>query len=418
VTVRTWALIALAVLVVAIAVTAAVLVPWHEAPAPRSDQLAALRSLPADQVARGRSFTAALRPGTYGSILVGLAVAVVLGLTPLGAHIVTAVARPFGGGWVARALVGGLVILFIATLVTLPFSARQHVVQRRFGLSTQGWSGWFVDVLKSYAVSAVIGAIALLGFYTIVHFVPRWWWAWAAAGAAAIVVLLSFVFPVLVEPVFNKFTPMPESPLRTSLMQLADRDGVPVTDVLVADASRRTRAVNAYVSGFGATRRIVVYDTLLQQAPDDQVVSVVAHELGHAKDGDVVTGTLIGALGAAAAVIVVYLLGEWGWLLRRAGVESISDPRAIGLILAIATIAGLLSQPMMNYVSRHIEARADHHALVLTNDPASFGAMQRSLSALNLANPDPNPFEYTMFASHPSTVERIAAATAYARGER
>jgi STE24 endopeptidase len=418
VTVRTWALIALAVLGIAIAVTAALLVPWHQAPAPRADQLAALRSLPAEQVARGRSFSSALRPGTYGSLLVGLAVALVLGLTPLGAHIVTAVARPFGGNWVARALVGGLVIMFIASLVTLPFSARQQAVARRFGLSTQGWSGWAVDVLKSYGVSAVIGGIALLGFYAIVHFVPRWWWAWAAAGAAAIVVLLSFIFPVLVEPVFNKFTPMPASPLRSSLIALADRDGVPVKDVLVADASRRTRAVNAYVSGFGATRRIVIYDTLLEQAPDDQVVSVVAHELGHAKDNDVLTGTAIGALGAAAAVIVVYLLGSWGWLLRRAGVDNIGDPRAIGLILAVATIAGLLSSPVMNYVSRHIEARADHHALVLTGDAESFAAMQASLSALNLSNPDPNPFEYAMFASHPSTVERIAAATAYARGAR
>ena len=108
--------------------------------------------------------------------------------------------------------------------------------------------------------------------------------------------LFSFIFPVLVEPVFNRFTPMPAGDLRDSLLALAKKDGVPVRDVLVADASRRTTALNAYVSGLGPTRRIVVYDTLLNQAPPEQVRAVVAHELGHARNGDVVTGTVIGTV--------------------------------------------------------------------------------------------------------------------------
>jgi STE24 endopeptidase len=249
----------------------------------------------------------------------------------------------------------------------------------------------------------------------VTRLAPRWWWAWAAAGTATLVVLLSFVLPVLIEPVFNKFTPMPDGPLRSQLIAMADRDGVPVTDVLVADASRRTRAVNAYVSGFGATRRIVVYDTLLEQATPDEVESVVAHELGHAKDGDVVTGTAIGAVGAAAAVVAAYLIGLWTGLLRRAGVTDIADPRAIGLLLALAAVAGLVASPAMNLVSRHIEARADTHALRLTGDPAAFERMQARLAALNLSNVDPNPVEYALFASHPSTVQRMAAAIAYAR---
>jgi STE24 endopeptidase len=275
-----------------------------------------------------------------------------------------------------------------------------------------------VDLLKGAAVSAVLGAVALLGFYAITRYAPRWWWAYGAAGAALLVVLLSFIFPVLVEPVFNKFTPMPDSPLRTELMAMAARDRVPVSDVLVADASRRTRAVNAYVSGFGATRRIVVYDTLLEQATPAEVESVVAHELGHARDDDVLTGTALGAIGAAAAVIAVYLLGSWTGLLRRAGVDSIGEPRAIALLLALAAVAGLLAGPAQALVSRHIEARADAHSLGLTGDPAAFEATQARLSMVNLADPDPNRLEYWLFASHPSTVERMAAARAYARGAR
>jgi STE24 endopeptidase len=211
---------------------------------------------------------------------------------------------------------------------------------------------------------------------------------------------------------------MPAGALRSELIALADRDGVPVRDVLVADASRRTRTVNAYVSGFGPTRRIVVYDTMLAEATPAEVISVVAHELGHAKDNDVLNGTLIGALGTAAGVIVLFLLGSWTGLLRLAGVTSIGEPRAIGLLLAVATVAGLAGGPAQAFVSRRIEARADAHALALTGDPGTFEDMQRRLGAVNLSDPDPPTWEYVMTASHPSTVERMAAARAYARGER
>ncbi len=147
---------------------------------------------------------------------------------------------------------GGLVILMMMWLVALPFSAWRHTVLRHHGLSTQDWGGWAADLFKGYAVGAVIGAVVLGGFYTLTQFAPGWWWAFGAVGAAALVVLLSFVFPVLVEPVFNKFTPMPAGPLRDELLMMAVRDGMPVREVLVADASRRTTGLNAYVSGLDA----------------------------------------------------------------------------------------------------------------------------------------------------------------------
>jgi STE24 endopeptidase len=415
---RAWAVVALVGLLAALIVATVLLVPWQRPPAPRADQLAALRDLPVDDVARGKAFAAAMRPGRYGAMLAALAVALLLGLTPLGARLVELAGRPFGGSWIAQALLGGLAVLLVADLVTLPFAAWRHTVLVRYGLSTQGWGGWAVDLLKAYAVGAVIGGVALLGFFAVTRYAPRWWWALGAVGAAGLVVLLSFVLPVLVEPVFNKFTPMEPGPLRTELIAMARRDGVPARDVLVADASRRTRAVNAYVSGLGPTRRIVVYDTLLREAPPAEVTAVVAHELGHAKDRDVFTGTLTGALGAAAGVVALYLLGSWSGLLRAAGVSSIAEPQAIALLLAVAAVAGLASAPAQALVSRRTEARADAHALALTTDPEAFEAMQRRLSTVNLADPDPPRWEYLCFASHPTTVQRIAAARAYGRGER
>ncbi|GGM66555.1 M48 family metallopeptidase [Dactylosporangium sucinum] len=415
---RQWAAASLVVLVVAAAAVALLRVPLTAPPAPRADQLDALATLPADAVAKGREFRGALRPPMYLSMALGLVVALLLGLTPAGAWIVEQAGRPFNGHWLGRALLGGLAVVFVGEVVALPIAAWRQSILRRYGLSTQDWGAWTVDVLKGYAVGAVIGAIVLVGFFTITHFAPRWWWAWGAAGAAALTVLLTFVFPVLVEPIFNKFTPMPEGEQRTRLMAMAERDGVPVRDVLIADASRRTRAVNAYVSGFGPTRRIVVYDTLLKEAPPAEVESVVAHELGHAKDNDVFTGTLLGALGAAAAVCALYLLGSWPGLLRLARVDSIAEPRAVALLLAIAAVAGLFAGPLQSFVSRRVEARADQHALELTGDPAGFEAMQSRLSLVNLGDPDPNPVEQFLFGSHPTAVERMAAARAYARGER
>jgi STE24 endopeptidase len=416
---RTWAVVALIGLSVALLGLVAYTVPWaHPATPTRAAQLAAVADLPADKVALGKRFAAALRPGSYAGLLLGLVVTLVLGLTPLGARLIAYAGRPFGGHWLAEALLGGLAIVLLGQLVVLPFAAWRHVILRRYGLSTQDWSGWGVDVLKSLLVSAVFALLVLAGFYTLTRLVPRWWWAYAAACAALLVALLSFVFPVLVEPIFNKFTPMPDSPLRTELMALAQRDGVPVKDVLVADASRRTTAVNAYVSGYGPTRRIVVYDTLLEAGSDSDVVEVVAHELGHAKQSDVVVGTVIGALGASAAVCGLYLLGSWSGLLRRAGLDGdpsdLANPRALALLIAVVTVIGLVSTPVQSLISRRIEARADEHALELTQDPVAFEKMQRRLALRNLSDVDPPAWEQWIFGDHPTTAERIAAARAYA----
>jgi STE24 endopeptidase len=415
VTSRAWAIVVLIVAMAAFAALTAWTIPWRERPPSRADQLAALGEIPVDQVAQGRAFSAARRPATYASMVVGLAVLLALGLTTGGSHVVAAVGSVFGGGWYAEAVAGGLALVLIASVVTLPFAARRHRVARDFGLSTQGWRGWAVDVLKGYALSLVLGGLALAGFFAVVWATPRTWWVWAAIGAAALVVLLSFVLPVLIEPVFNKFTPMADSSLRADLFALAAADGVPIRDVLVADASRRTNAVNAYVSGFGATRRVVIYDTLLDRATEAEVRSVVAHELGHAKDKDVLTGTATGALGVAIAVVAVYVIGGWTALVHDAGATDIASPRALALLMAIGAVAGTLSSPLQNLVSRRVERRADTHALRLTGDAVSFGAMQARLAEVNLANVDPRRFDYVMFASHPTTVQRIAAARVFGR---
>jgi STE24 endopeptidase len=410
------AVFALLALLLGTAGAAAWRVPRSGPRVSRADRQRALLGLPSEQVARGRAYRSARRPPTYLSMLVGAAVVLALGLTPAGARLVELVAGPFGGHWLAAAVLGGLVVVFAGQLATLPLAAWRHRITVRHGLSDQPWRGWASDVLRAYAVTAVLASAVLAGFFAVARWFPRWWWLVAAAGAAAVVTLLSFVLPVLVEPVFNRFQPMPPGELRDELTAMAARDGLPVRDVLVADASRRTHAVNAYVSGLGPTRRIVVYDTLLAQAPPEQVVSVVAHELAHAKYRDVATGTLFAALGAATAIVALSLLDRWQPLLRAADVTTVTEPRAVALILAVVTAVGTLAGPGQAFISRRIEARADAHAVTLTGDAEGFAAMQARLSAVNLSDPDPPRAEHLLFGSHPSTVERIAAARAYAPG--
>jgi STE24 endopeptidase len=377
----------------------------------------ALASLPADAIARGKAFQAALRPASLGSLALSVGITVGLGLTHAGAALVTAVSRPVGSGWVVQALLGGFALLAVTELVTVPLAVWREQVLRAFGLSQQTWRSWLIDVIKGYVVGGILAAVVLVSFFGLGRLAPRTWWIFAAAGAAGLVVVFSFVFPVVIEPLFHRFRPMEAGEQRDGLLALAERDRVRVRDVLVADASRRTTALNAYVSGLGPTRRIVVYDTLLA-VPEQEVRCVVAHELGHVRDGDLLTATVTGALGTAAAACAVYLIGGYQPLLRLAGTPALTDPRSIALLAALAAVGGLLAAPLQAAISRRVEARADAHALALTNDPVTVEAMERRLALTNLADADPPRWEHVWFASHPSVVQRMAAARAYARGER
>jgi STE24 endopeptidase len=270
-------------------------------------------------------------------------------------------------------------------------------------------------VAKSYGVGLALALAVLFLVIGLARWSPQWWWTLGAALGALLVVSVSFAYPIVVEPVFNKFEPLPAGELRSSLLSLAREDGVPVEDVLVADASRRTSSLNAYVSGFGSTRRIVVYDTLLDSASDREIELIVAHELGHAKRQDVVWGTLLGAVGVALLVCLLALVARSDAVLARAGVPSLGDARAVALVLAVLAVLGSASGPAQALISRRIETRADVHSLDLTRDPASMVAMQRRLSTRNLSDLDPSPLVFGLFSTHPTGPQRIALARTWAR---
>ncbi len=369
------------------------------------------RDFTAAQIAREEAFHRALRPSAYLSLAVSLVVAGVLGLTRLGSRLVARIPGP----WPVRSAGAVVALLAIGQVATLPLDVRSEQALRRYGLSTQDWSGWTDDRLRSLAVAAIGTSLAVLVVLGLARRFPRTWWVTAAAASSLLVIVGSFVYPVVVEPAFNHFAPLPASPLRTDLLALATRDGTPVEDVLVADASRRTTALNAYVSGFGSTRRIVLYDTLLREATPREVELVVAHELGHASEQDVLHGTVIGALTAAAGIVGLSILLSWSAALRRVGASGPGDPRVLPFVLFLAAATPLLVSPVTNLLSRHVEARADLHSLVLTGDVGTFVRSEQRLSVTNLSDLRPGPLVYGLFYTHPSGPQRIAFAREWER---
>ena len=414
------ALVAALVLGIALAVVIAVRTPWTVLPQPSGGHapLDPTAGLSAAQLHRAQSFAALVRPASLVSLVLGLVVSGLFALTSAGGRLVRAVARPLGGGWAWQVLLGVVALMGIGSVVTLPLGAYGEVIEHRYGLSTESWLLWSRDVAVGFAINAGLTAVGLLALVWLARRAPRTWWAWAALGAAALVVAGSFLWPLVIEPAFNRFHPMAAGPLRSDLLALAEKSGTPVQDVLVSDASRRTTALNAYVSGFGSTRRIVVYDTVLEQLSDAEIESIVAHELGHVANDDVLTGTLTGSLGAAAGVAALGWLVSIGPLRRRTGAERPGDPRVVPLVLFLMAVGTLVSTPVQNLVSRQIEARADIHALDLTRDPGTFIAMQRELAVTNLSEPDPPAVLQWFFGSHPTTAERVGFARDWERLER
>lgn len=401
------------VLLLALVALTLALVPLHVLPG-SSPVVDVARDFAPAQIARERAFHHALRPSAYTSLVLSVVVALVLGLTRLGSRLVVALARPLGGGWVWQVLLGVLALVLIGRVVTLPLDVRSEQVLRTYGLSTQTWASWAQAEVTTLLVTVVGTALALLLVLGLARTTPRTWWAWGAGALAALVLAGSFGYPVLVEPLFSSFSPLPAGALRTDLLALARQDGVPVRNVLVADASQRTTAENAYVSGFGSTRRIVLYDTLLRDSTPQEVRLVVAHELGHAKRDDVLRGSLLGAVGAAAAVCLLGLLLQWAGLLARVGADGPGDPRVVPLVLAVVAAGTLLLTPAIDLVSRHIEARADLHALQLSGDVPTFIQSQQQLAVSNLSDLQPGLVAQAL-ADHPSSPQRIAMARAYAR---
>ena len=319
--------------------------------------------------------------------------------------------RPILGGAAAGA---GISLLLVA--VGLPLAAWRHDRSFDVGLSTQTWGPWLSDVAKSAGIEAVFAAAGGAAALALVRRFPRRWWIPGSGLVLAFGVFTLWLFPVVIDPVFNDFERLPDGKLRSDTLELADRAGVKVGEVYRIDASRRTTAVNAYVGGLGPTKRVVLYDNLIDDLPPEQVRQVVAHELGHQKHRDLYRGLAWLALVAPAGVFLTQRLAE-----RFGRREGLGDPAAKpgpSALPALAVAVTLVSLGLgfaSNVLSRQVEARADVFSLELTENPAAHIALERELAERNIADPDPPALLHTLFGTHPTTIERIGIGEAWAR---
>jgi STE24 endopeptidase len=320
--------------------------------------------------------------------------------------------------WWGRALAFAGSIVAISFFVRLPLSFwRGFLHEKKWGFSTQSLRGWVGDRAKGLAVGLLLTSCAMLGLILVARTFPGRWPLAAAPAGGGLILLLSFVAPVILEPLFHRFAPLSERRLAEGIRQLAERAGVPVRDVLVSDASRRTRKENAYVSGLGRTRRVVVYDTLLAR-PESQVRLVVAHELGHRRMRHVAKGTALGMAGAAVVIFAVWVLLRDQGILGAVGARAAGDPRVIPFVMLVGTALNLLALPLQSAMSRRWESDADRFSLELTEDPRAFEESHRSLALANLSDLAPPRVIYVMLFTHPTPPQRIAAARRWAREGR
>ena len=298
-------------------------------------------------------------------------------------------------------------ISLTVTVAVLPLRAASRQRAKDVGLVTQSWGGWAGDVAKSAGISSVFaaggGALLVLGIRRF----GRDWWAPGAALVAGFALVFTYLGPVVLDPVFNKFTPLPEGATRTDVLELARKAGVEVGEVYEVDASRRTTAANAYVTGVGRTKRVVLYDTLLKEFTPAETRLVIAHELGHVHYQDVPHGLLWLALVAPFGMLVIARGSER--LVR----EGRTPVPAVLLVLAVtSTVLTTIS----NQLSRDVERRADAFALEMTKEPDAMVGFERRITLQNVGDPDPPRWQVVLLSTHPTTMERIGQAIANSRG--
>ena len=366
-----------------------------------------------EQLTKARDYASGQRLILVGSLV---AEGVVLVLLATGRPALTrralerVAARPVLGGAAAAAGLSAVV-----AVVTVPFGVWAHERSVDVGLSTQSLGGYLSDWGKATVIGALLaGAVGTFALWLMRRFGRRWWIP-GSVGVVAGAAIITWLAPVVIAPLFNKFKELPPGQARTDVLDLARRADVDVGHVYEVDASRRTTAINAYVNGIGSSKQVVLYDTLLRDLNRGERNAVVAHELGHVHGSDIRRGLIFVALITPLSLIFISGMGEA--IARPRGSEPGQPSYLPAFALAIAATSFVIGIAG-NQLSRAVEARADTFALQLTDDPKGMIQLQQQLADRNLSDPDP-PGAFTfLFGTHPPAIDRIGAALAWERGER
>lgn len=366
----------------------------------------------AERQARAKEYAGIRRRLYFARTVATFVVLALLIVTPLSKAVRTAIEHRAANQWLAVPIYL-LIFGLAAEIVTFPLGVYSgwHL-PRKYDLSHETFRGWLTDLAKGSAIGGVIGLGVVELLYWGLRRLPEWWWLAGGAAYLLFSVVLSNLAPVLIMPLFNTFTPIEDAALRERMLRLAERAGTRVRGVFSMDFSRRTNTANAFVAGIGATRRIVLGDTLIANYTPEEVEVVMAHELGHHVHGDIWRGMAFDAAVTLVGLFVANLLLHAG--ADRFGYRGVGDVAAFPLLALILSLFGLVTMPLTNGYSRARERAADAYALALTrNAPAFVTAMQR-LANQNLAEMEPPAWVVWLLYSHPPLGERVRGAEAAA----
>jgi STE24 endopeptidase len=306
-------------------------------------------------------------------------------------------------------------VLMLAGLheaITFPVSFYQgFLLERRYGLSTEAARGWLADHAKAVGLGLVLSAAAAEAIYLTMRVSITWWWVMTAAVFIVAIAAITRLAPVLLLPMFYRFTPLARESLRNRLVALSDRAGVPVLGVYEWALGEKSRRANAALVGTGATRRILLSDTLLAEYSEDEIEVILAHELAHHVHHDIrnafvaESALLAVALYAGAAALAV------GW--QRLGLAGVSDIAGLPVLVLAGGALTMAATPIVNALSRRNERRADRFAITLTEQPAAFISAMKRLGTQNLAEEHPSKLVLWLFHSHPPIEQRIEAARSF-----
>ncbi len=312
------------------------------------------------------------------------------------------------GSFILGGILFVLCLIVAEVFISIPFSLyRNFRIETRYGFNTMTLKLWIADLLKGLAVSVVIGSVVTGAALFIVQSSPRWWWLWVWAFFLAFGLFMMYLSPVVIEPLFFKFEPLRPEGLEEDIRRLMERAGLTVSRVFQVDASRRSRHSNAYFTGIGRVKRIVLFDTLIEQMNRDEILAVLAHEAGHWKKRHVFKRLFMTEAFAFIGLFAAFQLIGWSGLPHMIGLERASFYARAVIVGFLGSLALFPLTPLFSYLSRRDEREADRFASALTGSPGAMASALVKLSRENLTNLHPHPWYAKFYYSHPPVVERI-----------
>ena len=309
--------------------------------------------------------------------------------------------------WLQTALYA-IQYIVLSTLITLPWAAYEgYFREHQYGMSNQDMAGWLGDQAKGLVVGVILGTVAITVIYAVIRKTPRTWWIWGALVGILLTVFSVAIGPVYLEPVFNKFTPLPESPLKQEILSLARGNGIPATDVYEFDASKQTKRMSAHVSGLFGTTQISMNDNLMNRGSKEEIKAVLGHEMGHYVLNHVFHGLV--EIGLLVVLGFAFLKWSFGWTQarwgRKWGIGDVGDVAGLPLLAALFSVYFFVLTPVTNTLTRTQEAEADIFGLNTARQPD--GMAQAAIHLAEYRKMEPGTLEEWVFYDHPSGWHRI-----------